>query len=197
MTIYVHACGSACFMFSANVSRLTSSSNSINPFQSWEYPLGFLLIKFSINVCLRHSSGSPWHLCSNIVVTLISPQIKLAMFFHLWLASLIIRSFFFFPLSMYLSISSSSNVGNSSAYNVGVYLNIPVYYILCVYTCIHIIRVSDCLPRSIFLSASEGIGWSCVLGGATLLVGDCCCCDGSLSLSWGFWLDFCTFTWGP
>jgi hypothetical protein len=36
---------SACFTFLASVSRSTSSSNSISPFQSWVYPCGFLLTK--------------------------------------------------------------------------------------------------------------------------------------------------------
>ena len=102
----------ACFKSSESFSRSTSSNNSINPFQSWEYFWGFLLMKLSINVCFKHSLGSPWHFCSNTLVTLLSLQIKVAMSFHTWHALLIMRSFFFSPLSVYLSISSSSMVGD-------------------------------------------------------------------------------------
>jgi hypothetical protein len=43
-----------------------------------------------------------------------SSQIKVAMSFHKWHAALIIRIFFFSPLSVYLSISSSSKFGDLS-----------------------------------------------------------------------------------
>ena len=89
-----------------------------------------------MNVRLRHSLGSPRHLSSNVIVTLTSPQIKLAMSFHLWLASLIIRSLCFFPLSVYLSISNSSNVGNSSMYKyniqLGQYMCVLIYTSVCI-----------------------------------------------------------------
>ena len=72
--------------------------------------LWFLIDK--MNICLRHSIG---HFRSNTFIILASSGIKLAMSFHLWLASLIIRTFFFSPLSMYLNNCNSPTVGTLSA----------------------------------------------------------------------------------
>ena len=79
-----------------------------------------------MNVRLRHSLGSSRHLSSNVIVTLASSQIKLAMSFHLWLASFIIRSLGCFPLSVYLSSSNSSNVGNLSVYKYNIQISMTL-----------------------------------------------------------------------